>query len=271
MSPASDPAGAGGERPARDFGREGLRLEGIRLERGSFRLDVGELRVFPGLTALLGPNGSGKSTLLRIAAGLLAPDAGAVLLGGRPVRSMSPRERARLVSYLPQTPPPATTFSVRESVAAGRTARLGPLGRLGASDRFAVEEAIRRVGLEPLADRPLGALSGGELQRAALARVLAQETPCLLLDEPTSAQDPARSGRIAALARSLADEGRIVLAPLHDLNLALRRADRLLFLREGRILADRVPGGIDPELLERVYETPFEILAGSRGPAALPL
>jgi iron complex transport system ATP-binding protein len=245
-----------------------LILEGLRMDRGGFRLDLPELTFAGGFTALLGPNGSGKSTLLRIAAGLLFPGGGTVRLFGRPVGAWSHRERALRVAYLAQNALSSTGFSVREIVLAGRYARLGLLGRYGRDDRSEAEAAIARVGLVSLADRSLDALSGGEAQRAALARTLCQETPLLLLDEPTSAQDPAQARSVTGLLGELARSGRTLVAALHDLNLALRFADRLIFLREGRLAADRTPETVDASLLESVYGTPFDLLRCPSGATA---
>ena len=190
---------------------------------------------------LIGPNGAGKTTLLRAVAGLVAHE-GAVRLGGRPIGSMSRRQLARTVAFVPQQPTLPADMEVSDYVLLGRTPHVGYFGEESAEDRRICGELIERIGLATASTRRLATLSGGELQRLVLARALAQEAPVLLLDEPTSALDLGR--RIEAL--ELVDELRIergltVLSAMHDLTLAGQFAGRLLLMTGGRIVAAGAP------------------------------
>jgi len=150
------------------------------------------------LVGVLGPNGSGKTTLLLALAGVLAPTSGQVLLGGRDAARLRGRERARGVAAVPQRPEPSLGLAVRSYVLMGRYPYVTFLGGYGPEDEAAAEAALERAGLLPLADRRADTLSGGELQRAAIARALAQDADVLLLDEATSGLDLGR--RVEAMA-----------------------------------------------------------------------
>ncbi|UUX95821.1 ABC transporter ATP-binding protein [Aquabacterium sp. J223] len=193
------------------------------------------LSLATGWTALVGPNGAGKSTLLRALAGLLPPQAGTVMLDGRPLAQWPAAERARRLAWLAQAGETSGELSVRETVALGRLPHTGLLGDLGPDDTVAVDDALAATACSASAQRPLAALSGGERQRVLIARALATGAPTLLLDEPTTHLDPVHQVAIAGLLRRLAARHSVVTV-LHDLNLALR-ADRLLVLRDGRLLA----------------------------------
>ena len=224
--------------PAFDVRDLGVRLGAREALRGvTVRVEQGEA------VALVGPNGAGKTTLLRALAGLV-PHSGAVHLGGWPVRRMAPRERARRVALVRQQTSLGVDFTVREVVALGRAPYLGPAARLGDVDRAAVEAALAATDLASFAERPARRLSGGEQQRVMLAQALAQDTPALLLDEPTAHLDVRHQldllGRVAALAGS----GRTVVAALHDLERAAAFAGRLLVLSEGRLVADGPPASV---------------------------
>jgi iron complex transport system ATP-binding protein len=187
--------------------------------------------------ALLGPNGAGKTTLLRALAGLVSY-AGSIVVEGRSLVANTRREIARQIALVPQqqTPPELT---VAEYVLLGRTPHIGYLATESRADRLAAERAIARLGLRTFAERPLGSLSGGELQRAVLARALAQEAPILLLDEPTSALDLGRQQQALELVDELRhDEPLTVVSAMHDLSLAGQYADRLLLLDRGEVVAE---------------------------------
>jgi iron complex transport system ATP-binding protein len=193
---------------------------------------------------LIGPNGAGKTTMLRALAGLVA-FAGSVTLEGRSVISMARREVARRVALVPQNPETPPELTVAEYVLLGRTPYIGYLATEARSDRLAAERAIARLSLRPFTERSLGSLSGGELQRAVLARALAQEAPILLLDEPTSALDLGRQQQALELVDSLRrDHELTVISAMHDLSLASQFADRLLLLDEGRLVAQGPPGEV---------------------------
>ncbi len=207
--------------------------DGRAVLRGvSFHLTPGEV------LGLVGPNGAGKSTLLRLAAGFLRPGAGTVRLFGRPPAEWTPREMARQVALVPQGAYIPPTFTVWESVLLGRTPYLGFLGIPRQADREAARRALEWVGMADLSERLVGELSGGERQRVLLARALAQEPRCLLLDEPTTHLDIHHQVAVLSLIRQMAVEcGIAVLVVLHDLNLAATFADRLALLVDGRLMA----------------------------------
>jgi len=214
------------------------------------------------MVALLGRNGSGKSTLLNVIAGVLRPRAGRVLLNGRDLRDLPARERAKTVSMVPQALSVSLAFTVRELVSLGRTPYLSLLRGERTADTEAVERAMRQADVEPLRERPIGEISGGERQRASLALALAQEPSLLLLDEPTAHLDVHHQMALLALVRRLHQgEAVTVLAAVHDLNLAALWFDRLLLLNEGRIVADGAPEVVlRPELIQRVFGTPARLL-----------
>jgi len=180
--------------------------------------------------ALLGGNGAGKSLLLRTLAGLRAPAAGAVRVDGRDIATISRREVATRLGFLPQDPDAPPQGSLRESALLGRFAHLGFWEAAGAEDSQRVARALADVGLETFAERELGSLSGGEQRRAAIARLLVQAPSIYLLDEPTNHLDPAQQIGILDRLRALTREGAAVIASLHEPNLALRFADRACLL-----------------------------------------
>lgn len=195
------------------------------------------------LTAVIGPNGCGKSTLLKCAAGLLRPMGGEILLEGRPLRDYPERERARRMSYMPQSRI-VPEISVRRLAAHGRYPHLKWGQALRTSDEEIIRAAIARAGLEECADRQVGSLSGGERQRAYIAMMLAQEAEIMLLDEPTSYLDLSAQFELMELLRRLSAGGRSIAVVLHDLALALEYADEILLLRGGRQAASGAPGEI---------------------------
>ncbi|MGH2499981.1 MAG: ABC transporter ATP-binding protein [Candidatus Limnocylindria bacterium] len=206
-------------------------LQGVDLALGS-----GEV------VAVVGPNGAGKSTLVRALAGLLAPEAGRVLLDGVDLRGLSRRAIARRIAVVPQIVETLFPFTVRDIVRLGRTARLGLLGTPSPDDAVAVERALGELELAALAERRVDELSGGERQRAVLAMALAQETDVLLLDEPTVHLDPAHQRATLVLVRELAARrGLVVAAVLHDLNLASALCTRIVAVADGRIARDGTP------------------------------
>ena len=209
-----------------------VRFGAVAAVRGlSFRAEPG------GWTALIGPNGAGKTSALRALAGLAAYE-GEVLHDGRDVRRLGRRAVARLVAFVPQKPETPPALTVAEYVLLGRTPHIPYLGGESRHDREAAASALRRLELEGFAERPLGSLSGGELQRAVLARALAQEAPVLLLDEPTTALDLGRQQLVLELVDALRSDGLTVVTTMHDLTLAGQYAERLILLDEGSVVAD---------------------------------
>jgi len=253
----------------------------LALERVSFGYD-GEpvlhevsLQLAQGeLVGLLGPNGAGKTTLLRLASGLLAPAGGRVLLVGHPLRGLTRATVARNVAVVPQDFAVQFAYTVRQIVALGRMPHRGLLGTATPTDRRAVARALAATHTDDLADRVFNELSGGERQRVLLALALAQESPIVLLDEPTAHLDVKHQTETLELLRRLNRErGITVLAALHDLNLAARYFPRLLLLHH-TILADGPPAEVlDAALLSRVYGTPVQvgILRGEEHLSVLPV
>jgi iron complex transport system ATP-binding protein len=190
-----------------------------------------------GWTALIGPNGAGKTSALRALAGL-APYEGEVLIDGGNARRLGRRAVARLVAYVPQKPETPPALTVAEYVLLGRTPHISYLGGEGRRDREAAKGALRRLDLEHFAERPLGSLSGGELQRTVLARALAQEAPVLLLDEPTTSLDLGRQQLVLELVDALRRDGLTVVTTMHDLTLAGQYAERLVLLDDGAVVAE---------------------------------
>ncbi len=213
-------------------------------------------------TLVLGPNGAGKSTLLRLLVGWLRPEAGTVLLEGRPVERWPARERAGRLGYLPQIPGTAFAFTVEEVVAQGRW-RFGTPGP--------VAPYLEALHLVPLARRPLNALSGGERQLAFLARTLAQEPAFFLLDEPTAHLDPAHKHLLWQTLARLRQEGRGGILVSHDPVLPCGLFHRVIGLKAGRILWE-APGveALEPGHLERLFGVPLEVVRRGRFCALLP-
>ncbi len=223
-----------------------LSLTGASVELGrTLVLDGIDAEVSPGeWIALIGPNGAGKSTLLRAVAGLVSYS-GSVALDGVEVSRLGRRELARRLAFVPQAPLLPPGMRVREYVLLGRTPYIGSFASEGARDLEAAGHAVDRLDLAALADRPLATLSGGEQQRAVLARALAQEAPFLLLDEPTSSLDIGRQQQVFELVATLREQGDLtVVSAMHDLTLAAQYADRLLLLSRGRLVAAGPPAEI---------------------------
>jgi iron complex transport system ATP-binding protein len=190
-----------------------------------------------GWTALIGPNGAGKTSALRALAGLVPFD-GEIRIEEQDVRRLGRRALARLVAFVPQKPETPPELTVAEYVLLGRTPHISYLGGEGKRDRDAAARALRRLDLEEFAQRPLGSLSGGELQRAVLARALAQEARVLLLDEPTTSLDLGRQQLVLELVDELRQDGLTVVTTLHDLTIAGQYAEHLVLLDGGSVVAE---------------------------------
>lgn len=216
------------------------------------------------VTAIAGPNAAGKSTLIRCIIGVLRPAAGRVFVNDEAVAALSAAQMARRAVYVPQRSSVAAAFTVREVVEIGRYA----MGR----DAARVEEALAKLELADLADRPYPALSVGQQQRVTLARALAQmsEGGLIVLDEPTAAMDLRHAQRCMRLLRDLAAGGATVLAAMHDLSMASHWADDAWLLHEGRLAgAGPVEEVLSPERLEPVFGVRFDRLTDSAGRARL--
>ena len=215
-------------------------------------------------TAVVGPNGAGKTTLLRDAVGLQTPLSGSVVLDGRELSQWSRRARAQTMAYLPQRPPIPDGLTVRELATLGRTPHQGWWSSAGRPDQDAVARSLHMTDLDTLAHRSVTSLSGGELQRAMMARMLATEAPLLVLDEPTTSLDVRHALYVVELLAALARAGRTVLVALHELDLAARHADAVILLYgDGRWAT----GPTEQVLTAVAVEQAFGVEA--RGPRAM--
>lgn len=224
----------------------GIEARGLRVTIGSRRVLNGvDLHAPAGaLTIVIGPNGAGKTTALRTLAGLVATEAGSLAINGRPAAAMTPSERARAVSYLPQGGTVAWPIPVAAVVALGRLPHGEDPERPSPRGRAAISAALDAMGLAGLEDRPISALSGGERARALLARALAVEAPVLLCDEPVAALDPRHQLLALAALRNRARGGGAVVAVMHDLGLAARFADRIILMHEGVTMSAGSPAEV---------------------------
>jgi iron complex transport system ATP-binding protein len=220
-----------------------LRAEDVHVHLGRRAALVGiDAVIAPGaFTIVVGPNGAGKTTLLRALAGVVPLSRGTVTIGSSPLKALSARERARTIAFLPQGGSIAWPIPVASVVALGRMPHGEENERLPEAGRRAVAAAIAAVGLEQFEDRRASELSGGERARVLLARALATEAAILLADEPVAALDPHHQLRVIEVLRRRARDGGVVVAVMHDLALAARFADRVLVMREGRLIADGAP------------------------------
>jgi iron complex transport system ATP-binding protein len=226
------------------------------------------------LTALAGPNGSGKSSIVRALLRRADIVRGAVTLDDRDVRTFSYGELARLVAVVPQREEAAFPTRVREYVALGRYPHLGLWRAPAEDDARAVDEALGQAGVNDLAERNTDELSGGEWQRVRIARALAQKTPALVLDEPTTFLDVAHEMAIFELLSSLARSGLAVLLVSHQLNLVARFADTIVLLDEGKIASSGSPAEVmKAEKLEAIYRWPVVVTRDPAigAPALVPL
>ncbi|MBQ4775430.1 Fe(3+) dicitrate ABC transporter ATP-binding protein FecE [Pectobacterium versatile] len=214
------------------------------------------------ITALLGPNGCGKSTLLKCFAKLLTPESGTIQLNGKPLSAFSARQLSRHLALLPQQHLTPEGITVRDMVAYGRSPWLSLWGRLSPDDRQRVQLAMEKTHIVDLADKRLTDLSGGQRQRAFLAMLLAQDTPVVLLDEPTTYLDINHQVELMKLLRELNQAGKTVVTVLHDLNQASRYCDHLVMLADGRVMAQGSPHEVmKPALLQQVFSIDAEIHA----------
>lgn len=249
------------------------------------RLDVGygdrpvvhqvDLAVPEGeLTVVVGPNACGKSTLLKALARMLPPSAGQVVLDGASIHRLGSKEVARRLGLLPQGPTAPDGITVTDLVARGRYPHQSLLRQWSPADEAAVVEAMVAADVVDLAERNVDELSGGQRQRVWIAMALAQQTPLLLLDEPTTYLDIAHQVEVLNLARRLQRAGRTVVLVLHELHLAFRYATHLVVMRDGRIVAQGSPSDVvTAALVEEVFDLPCEILTDpvSGRPIVVPL
>lgn len=189
------------------------------------------------LVALLGRNGSGKSTLLRHISGLLPLLSGEVCVNGQAIHQMTERERAKLISFVTTSRVRHLQLTAREVVGLGRSPHTNWVGKLSAHDEQLVSNALEEVGISHLAHRYVSEISDGEMQRVMIARALAQDTPVLLLDEPTAFLDLPNRYELALLLKRLSKEqGKVILFSTHDLDVALQLCDRLMLIDNGHLI-----------------------------------
>jgi iron complex transport system ATP-binding protein len=239
---------------------------GVAIGQKTILSDVSLMIEVGTVTAIVGPNGAGKSTLLSCLAGLRTPSAGSVMLDDAVLSEMKPRDRARRLAFLPQTPEVAWSVEARTLVELGRTPFIGARGQT-VEDGAAVDRAMAAANVGEFEHRIVDTLSGGERARVLIARAVAGEPEWLLADEPLTGLDPAHQLDAAALFRRLADSGVGVVVTLHDLSMALRMADRIIVLAEGGVMADEPPAtALRPEVLKRAYGVEATLTEGPGGP-----
>lgn len=220
------------------------------LKHVSFSLVAGEI------LCLLGPNGAGKTTLVQCLLGLLPPSAGQISLLGDDVSHLSHSERAKRISYVPQSAEVAFPFEARHVVLMGRTPHIRRLGEPTRLDREIAETMLVRAGIPHLADRPMNRLSGGERQLVLVARALAQDAPILVMDEPTSSLDLGNQRRVLRLARELAQSGKTVVMTTHAPDQPFLLDSKVALLKNGELLGVGAPGEVCTlDAMNKAYET----------------
>ena len=220
----------------------------------SFRAEQGEF------LSILGPNGVGKSTLFRCVLGLLRDYTGSITVEGRDAKSLSIREAAKLVAYIPQSSHPAFNYSVRDIVLMGTTSGLGTFSTPKKEDVRRVEEALEKIGISHLAERCFHRISGGERQLALIARALVQRAPVLMLDEPTASLDFGNQLLVLTQARELAREGYTVIQTTHNPEQSYMFSDRILALRGGEVLTEGRPKDVlTSDMMRQLYGVEVEV------------
>lgn len=242
-----------------------LSIQSLSVSYGS-RLVLQEvsLSVKPGeVFALIGPNGAGKTTLIRAISGVVQPLAGNVQAFGNDLSHLPANQRARFLAVVPQARKLPAAYTVRQTVLLGRTPHLGWLGQPSQRDLQRTQWALERTQTVDLADRRVDELSGGEQQLVLLARALAQDTPILLLDEPTAHLDLHHQSHLLNLVRHLAwEQGLAVLMALHDLNLVALYSDQVALLVNGQLRASGNPDEVlTPSQLIEAYRVPLQVIA----------
>ncbi len=218
-------------------------MEALKLERIEFGYEPGSpvlsnvsLTVKEStIMAILGPNGAGKSTLLKLILGVEKPWKGGIILYGKPLKEYSPRDKARLISWVPQDPP-NIPLSVYEYVLLGRAPHLGFLSTPTPRDETIVLTLLEEMDLWRFHDRPVNSLSGGERQLVMIAKAIAQESKIILMDEPTSHLDIGNKIRVLRIVKQLVNQGKTIIYTTHDPNEALLTADNTVIIHNGRIL-----------------------------------
>lgn len=234
-----------------------------------FAYDAGGRNVLDGVSldiekgdvlSILGPNGAGKSTLLSCMMNLNKPQAGSILVEGKSISEMKPQELAKKVSFVPQNLKPAFGYTVLEFVLMGRAPLISPLGRPGKGDKAAAYEAIEKMGLTELADRPCTEISGGEMQQAAVARAIVRKPRVILFDEPTAHLDFGNQLRTLKIIKELSREGYTTVITTHNPDHAIMLGGRAAILdKQGKILLGSTEELITEETLGKVYNAELKI------------
>lgn len=242
------------EKGSLGYGREPV-LTGL-----DFTLEAGEC------VGLIGPNGAGKSTLLKTLAGILPLQSGTLELEGKPLESWNRQALSRKVSYLPQDRELPFAYTAEQVVLMGRYPYLDWHQQEGGRERALARDCLEVFGLGNLQERPVTNLSGGQRQRVLLSRILIQQTPVILLDEPTAELDLVYENTVLELSRHLARAGRTVVLSLHDIGQAARYCTRLLLLGQRKLLAQGTPEQVlRKKNLEAAYQVPFQVRQGEEG------
>ena len=237
------------------------RLGRVVVRDVSFRIEAGQC------VSVIGPNGAGKSTLMAALLGLI-PAQGDVRLDSKPIHQLSRRQIARRVAYVPQIHEGYLGFRVRDVVEAGRYAHVDPLESLQTDERHtqAIDSAVKACRISSLLDRRVDTLSGGERQKVWLAAALAQQSPTLFLDEPTTALDPAHQAELVRIMQQSLQTEHTLLVICHDLNLAIALGGRVIALRDGAVFFDEPADVIeDTDRLRQLFDTEFVLYRDGGG------
>ncbi|NTU43499.1 MAG: ABC transporter ATP-binding protein [Nitrospirales bacterium] len=226
------------------------------LQAVSFSVERGQMNT------ILGPNGSGKTTLFKCIAGVWQPQSGSILFEGQDLTALPPRKRARIIAVVPQEHEPPFPYQVIDVVLMGRVSHLGAFSSPGRHDHEKAEEALELLGISHMKERVYTKISGGERQMVLIARAIAQETPILILDEPTSHLDFRNQVLILSRVRDIVRQrGLTVLMTLHDPNLALSFSDKVVLMKKGGVFAEGTPGDVITETnLSSVYAMPVSVI-----------
>lgn len=237
-----------------------ISVRGISFHRGKRQIlfDVSKTFEAGKLHIILGRNGSGKSTLLRLMAGLLKPSGGEVVINDRTLTTLSIRQRAETMAFLPQHHRAVFPFCVKDVVLTGRSA--ASRFRPDAQDQSIAADAMALTGIIHLSDRDYTSLSGGEQQLVMLARILAQQPSILLLDEPTTGLDLSNQSRMLSLLKSLAQKDLCVVAVLHDPMAAFAMGDTFTFISNGHLVVPDSNGPLDEAFLSDIFQTPMRMV-----------
>ena len=240
---------------------EGVKIPSLEFSyMNGFSMNLGELEMKPGeVTAILGPNGSGKSTLFSLIRGRLNPSKGAIYMDKKDISRVNDRQRAALVGLVPQLNQSPYDFSVEDVVRMGAYRFGGAFAQFGSTRQDALEDVLDECDLKHFRHRQVDSLSGGEYQRVLLARVLLQDPGVLLLDEPANHLDLQHQDTLLRLLRKQADNGKTVIAILHDVNQALLHTDRVILMKDGQcVVHGPVADVVTPDRIQEVYNTEMD-------------